>query len=112
MPRRKSYRSDLQPIYTQNMLGIKTDTGLDELIGYSQVRNAFAVCGQETWRTSRIFKNIFALWTRGLLRSRAAESSYILEGKAGRASIFSRIFSNMEVRGTLYILKDISRILV
>ena len=27
------------------MLGIKTDTGLDELIGYSQVRNAFAVCG-------------------------------------------------------------------
>ena len=50
MPRRKSYRSDLQSIYTQNMLGIKTDTGLDELIGYSQVRNAFAVCGQETWR--------------------------------------------------------------
>ena len=50
MPQRKSYRSDLQSIYTQNMLGIKTDTGVDELIGYSKVRNAFAVCGQETWR--------------------------------------------------------------
>ena len=41
------------------------------------------------------------------LRSRAAESSYILEGKPAEASVFSRIFSNMEVRGTLYILKDI-----
>ena len=42
--------------------------------------------------TSRIFKNIFGLEVYLLLRSRAAESSYILEGKAGQG---------------IYILEDI-----
>ena len=38
---------------------------------------------------------------------RAEEKIYILEKKPARASIFSRIFWNMKVRRTVYILKDI-----
>ena len=50
MVKRLSYRSDLQSIYSQNMLGIKTDVSMCELHGCSRARDAFAVCGQETWR--------------------------------------------------------------
>ena len=50
MVKRLSYRSDLQSIYSQNMHGIKTYVGLCEVHGSSWARDAFAVCGQETWR--------------------------------------------------------------
>ena len=43
------------------------------------------------------------LWTRGLLRSRAAESSYILEGKAGRGIyVLENILEYESARDLLY----------
>ena len=49
--RRSSYQFHTQSIYTQNMLGCKTDTSICELIGTASKHDALAVCGQETWRS-------------------------------------------------------------
>ena len=51
----------------------------------------FELKTDDRFRRRSGFKNIQEyLWARGLLRSRVAESSYILEGKAGVASMFLR----------------------
>jgi len=57
--------------------------------------------------TPRIFANIMRVEVKH--GQGAQEKLYILEKKPARASIFSRIFWNMKVRRTVYILKDIAK---
>lgn len=48
---KKPYGFDLHSIYTQNWHGLKTEAALGEMFAACKRRNAFAVGGQETWRT-------------------------------------------------------------
>ena len=42
MKARSAYRFDVQSIYQQNLLGLKTEASLGELLGNCRSRNAFA----------------------------------------------------------------------
>ena len=46
----RSYRFDLHNIYSQNWHGLKSDLSIGEMVANFKQHNAFAVCGQETWR--------------------------------------------------------------
>lgn len=46
-----THRFDLHSIFSQNWHGLKSDTGLGEMFAACKARNAFAVGGQETWRS-------------------------------------------------------------
>ena len=47
---RRAYRFELHSIYSQNWHGLKTESSFAEMTLSCKQRNAFAVCGQETWR--------------------------------------------------------------
>ena len=47
---KSGYRFDLQSIYSQNWHGLKHEVNLAEHFIACRQRNAFAVCGQESWR--------------------------------------------------------------
>ena len=92
----------------QNLQNLKISVGIDPK---PTVEGGIAVSSSlvktvldAAQRVSGNVKNIQEyLWTRGLLRSRAAESSYILEGKAGRGIyILENILEYESARGHLY----------
>ena len=49
--RRRRYRYDVNDIFQQNFQGLKSEAALSELIAAAKRRNAFAIGGQETWRS-------------------------------------------------------------
>ena len=92
----------------QNLQNLKISVGIDPK---PTVEGGIAVSSSlvktvldAAQRVSGNVKNIQEyLWTRGLLRSRAAESSYILEGKAGRGiCILENILEYGSARDPLY----------
>ena len=76
----------IAPKTAQNLQNLNISVRIDPKPTVEGGHSCFELSSQDRFRRrSGNVENIQEyLWTRGLLRSRAAESSYILEGKAGR----------------------------
>ena len=94
----------------QNLQNLKISVGIDPkptveggiAVSSSLVKTVLDAAQRQRQEYSRISLDSRSTKGQGLRKARI----FLREKPAG-ASVFSRIFSNMEVRGTLYILKDI-----